>query len=236
VTDLSVPIDAVVGAVLALIHRWNLPQFLCNWQTLIGGVLALVAGYITVRAIRKQTATAVRLEQDRVANEVDALRKSLAVELRQQIPSALDVCNRLRERATSKSALPIPAWIVESLSRTPAPIIYSANAGKIGLLGGDAMNVVIIYTHLEIAREAATRLTTTSRTPDNFSRSTIHDIAEAFLKACEYARGMLPKLRTGDASHDATDEELVQKINAALAIPRPSTENPLPPWPGSPSA
>ena len=215
---------------------WHLStplDFFDHWQTLIGGGLALGAGYITVRAIRKQTATAVRLEQDRVNNEVDALRKSLAVELRQQIPSALDVSNRLRERAMSTSVQSNPTRIVERLSRMPAPIIYSANAGKIGLLGGDAMNVVIIYTHLEIARDAAIRLTTTYGTTDNISQSVILDIGEAFLEPCKYARSMLPKLRTGDTSHDATDEALIQKINDALAIPRPPIQNPLPPRPAS---
>ena len=66
---------------------------------------------------------------------------------------------------------PITARMVESLSRMPAPIIYSANAGKIGLLEGDAMDVVIVYTLLEGARGGADRLATTYRPPDNIGRA-----------------------------------------------------------------
>ena len=36
-------------------------------------------------------------------------------------------------------------------------------------------------------------------------------MAEAFLTACIDARGVLPKLRTGDPSHDAKDKALIQK-------------------------
>lgn len=205
------------------------PGFFDRWQTLIAGSFAILATLITVFFT-------LRTERRKADRELDALRKSLAVELRQQIPNALGVCNRLRERATSKSGLPITARIVESLSRTPSPILYSANAGKIGLLGGDAMNVVIIYTQLEFARDAINRLTTTYRPPDNISPVVVWGAGDAFLEPCKYARGILPKLRTGDPSHDATDEDLIQKINDAAAILKPSFENPLPPWPGSPSA
>jgi hypothetical protein len=77
-----------VDAILALIHRWNLPQFLYNWQTLIAGVLAFAAGFGTVvatmimarrqiKAAREQTEATVRLEQDRVASEALAFRVML---------------------------------------------------------------------------------------------------------------------------------------------------------------
>ncbi len=101
------------------------PGFFERWQTLIAGCFAIVATLITVFFT-------LRTERRKADHELEALRKSLAVELRQQIPNALGVCNRLRERATSKSGVPITNTIVESLSRTPSPILYSANAGKIG--------------------------------------------------------------------------------------------------------
>jgi hypothetical protein len=67
----------VTGFILALIHRWNLPQFLYNWQNLIAGGLALVAGLITVWVINKQIKTTVRLEQDRIASEASAFHAML---------------------------------------------------------------------------------------------------------------------------------------------------------------
>ena len=43
------------------------------------------------------------------------------------------------------------------------------------------------------------------------------ETADAFLAACNYAREVLPRLRTGDPSHDAKDEALIRKINDAIA-------------------
>jgi hypothetical protein len=40
----------VTGFILATIHRWNLPQFLYNWQTLIAGILAVLAAWRTILA------------------------------------------------------------------------------------------------------------------------------------------------------------------------------------------
>jgi hypothetical protein len=75
-----VSIDAAVGAILALIHRWNLAQFLYNWQTLIAGVLAVLAAWRTIRATvesanrevdaaQRQIETTIRLERLRAARE-----------------------------------------------------------------------------------------------------------------------------------------------------------------------
>ena len=211
-----------------------------HWQTVIAGVLAFAAGFGTVvatmiiarrqiaasreeadrviAATREQTETTVRLERERVLSEVDALRKSLAVELRLQIARAFGVYEGLRGLG-SKADEPITARMVESKSRMPAPIIYPANADKIGLLEGDAMDVVIVYTMLEGARDGAARLMT-FRTPDDLAPTVVLKTADVFLAACDHARGVLPRLRTGDASYDAQDEALIQKINAALAARR----------------
>ena len=189
----------------------TLLEALDRWQTIIAGLIALIAAIITVQVT-------LRVERGKADRELDALRKSLAVDLRQQIPRALAVYDSLR-RSSSKSDGPVTARMVESLSRMPAPIIYSANAGKLGLLEGDAMDVVIVYTLLESARDGAARLMT-SRTPDDLAPAVVLSTADAFLAACEYARGVLPRLRTGVASHDAKDEALTQQINAALAARR----------------
>jgi hypothetical protein len=212
-----------------------------HWQTVIAGVLAFVAGFGTVvatmiiarrqiaasreeadrviAATREQTHMTIRLERERVSSELDALRKSLAVELRQQIPRALAVYDSLK-RWSSKPGRQITARMVEHLSRMPAPIIFSASAGKIGLLEDDAMDVLIVYTLLEGARDGVDRLITTYGTPDDVAPVVVLAAANTFLGACEYARGVLPKLRTGVASHDAKDEALTQRINAALAARR----------------
>jgi len=180
-----------------------------HWQTVIAGFVALVAALITVWVT-------LRVERGKAEREVNALRKSLAVELRMQITRAADVYDGLRELASTAAARPITARMVESKSRMPAPIIYSANAGKIGLLEGDGMSVVLVYTLLEGGRDGAARLMT-SRTPDDITAVTVLSVADAFLTACQFALDLLPKLRTGVALHDATDEGLAQQVNTALA-------------------
>ena len=65
-------------------HYTNFWDWLDHWQTLIAGFLAFAAGVGTVvvamrviAATREQTATTVRLEQTRNANEVSAFRVML---------------------------------------------------------------------------------------------------------------------------------------------------------------
>jgi hypothetical protein len=53
-----------------------------HWQTVIAGLIALIAAIITVRVT-------LRVERGKADRELDALRRSIAVELRQHIATAL---------------------------------------------------------------------------------------------------------------------------------------------------
>jgi hypothetical protein len=138
-------------------HYSTIVDLIDHWQTLLAGLIALVAAIITV-------VVTLKVERRKVDRELEALRKSLAMELRQLIPGALRVHGSLAKLG-SKTDGPITARMVESLSRMPVPIVYPANAHKIGLLESDAMDVVIVYGLLEIARDGVGRLMT-YRTPD----------------------------------------------------------------------
>ena len=142
-------------------HYTTLVDFVDHWQTLIAGLIALIAAIITVFVT-------LRVERRKVDRELDALRKSLAIELRQLIPRALDAYASL-QKLGGKTDGSITARMVESLSRTPAPIVYPANAHKIGLLQEDAMDVVIVYGLVDVARDGVARLITSYRTPDDIS-------------------------------------------------------------------
>jgi hypothetical protein len=157
----------------------------------------------------------LRVERRASRREVDALRKSLAVELRLHIATALVVYDGLYGLGFMSNTS-ISAMMAESRSRMAAPIIYPANAGRIGLLGAEAMDVMIVYDLLETARNGAARMMTFG-TPDYIGTPVVMETADASLAACVFARGVLPKLRTGDPSHEATDEALIRKINDALA-------------------
>jgi hypothetical protein len=114
-------------------HYTTIVDFVDHWQTLLAGLIALIAAIITVFVT-------LRVERRKVDGEVDALRKSLAIELRQLIPRALGAHASL-QKLGSKADRPITARMVESLSRMPVSIVYPANAHKIGLLEEDAMDV-----------------------------------------------------------------------------------------------
>jgi hypothetical protein len=183
-------------------------DFVDHWQALIAGLLGFVAAIIVVRYTLK-------IERRKTQGELDALQKSLAVELRQHVGNALIAGKALKGLA--RGGHRITARMVESLVQVPAPIVYSASAAKIGLLGQDAMDVVIVYSLIEIGRSAATRLITSSRAPDDISAETVEATGTAFLTACRYARSVLPKLRTGVAEHDQKDAELIRRINEAIS-------------------
>lgn len=65
-------------------HCTTLVDFVYHWQTLLAGLIAMVAAIITV-------AVTLKVERRKVDRELDALHKSLAIELRQLIPRALAV-------------------------------------------------------------------------------------------------------------------------------------------------
>jgi hypothetical protein len=189
-------------------HYTTFWDWVDHWQTLIAGLIALLAALLAVWVT-------LRVERGKVDREIDALRKSLGVELRLQITTALLVYDGLYGLGFMSNA-PISGKMVESRSRMAAPIIYPANAGKIGLLGAEAMDVMFVHDLLETARNRAARLMA-SGTPDDISAPVVMETADAFLAACIIARSLLPKLRTGDPSHDAADEALRRKIDDNLA-------------------
>jgi len=184
-------------------HYTTICDLVDHWQTLIAGLIALLAAIITVRVT-------LNVEQRKVDREIDALRKSLAVELRQLVRRALGAHASL-QRVAQNSQGPITARTVESLTQLRAPVIYLANANKIGALGDDAMDVAIVYGLIEAARDSI-RLIGSSRDPDDINPAIVAQIASVLLEACKHARSVLPKIRTGVAAHENRDAELIKMI------------------------
>lgn len=193
-------------------------KLLTDWGSLIGGVFALIAGGTAYIGARQAAKMQVRVDERRDARDLDALRKALATELRQLVGQALAAHNSLKRLVTTATGdSPITARMVESSSYVAAAVVYPSSAPKIGLLGGnDAMDIVIIYNMIEIARTTTAGLMR-SRTPDNITPVTVATVADAFLKTCQYAQGVLPKFRTGFALHDDKDNALIQTITDTAA-------------------
>ncbi len=191
-------------------HFTTIVDLIDHWQALIAGLLGFAAAVIAV-------ILTLRIERRKLQREMDALQKSLAVELRQLVPNALGAAVALKKLAREHD--PITARMVESLARVPAPIVYPANVDKIGLLGSDAMDVVIVYSLIELGRSGTASLIN-SREPDDISPATVEMTAGVFLHACTYALSVLPKLRTGVAEHDQKDAELIRRIQMVAAAGR----------------
>jgi hypothetical protein len=194
-----------------LTEPWHYTTFLDlldRWQALIAGALGFAAAIGVVWIT-------LRIERRKLQRELNALRKSLAVELRQVVPRALGAGVALRDLAQSNQQ--ITARMVESYARIPTPMVYPAAADQIGLLGDDAMGVVIVYSLIELARSGIVSLIN-SRYPDNISPDTVAASAIPFFTACEYALSLLPKLKTGVAAHDRRDAELIKSIKTVLGI------------------
>jgi hypothetical protein len=189
-------------------HYTTVLDLIDHWQTFIAGAFALIAAAVTV-------GFTLRSEQRGVEREIDALRKSLGIEIRQLTLGAFGAANSLR--GLSANPGPITARMVEVLFNVRAPVIYNSNAFKIGLLEADAMDVVIFYGLLESARETVRRIGE-SREPDDIDRDIVLQLSTVLLGACECSGRLLPRMRTGVASHDDGDALLIQSINAASKI------------------
>ena len=207
------------------IQHSRVDEFLYDWQTLIAGVLALVAGIRhrcgdddiankqidasreeadrVIAATREQTETTVRLERERVSSEVDALRKSLAVEIRQYI----DILIKTREilRPFSGPEKPMQARDLRSVAVFPRPTVYPASADRIGLLGPLAVSVTSFYSTIERLNFTVRFLT---NDPEELvSRENIEKVASLLEQAC---RTSLPWL--SELSFDERDAEFRAKI------------------------
>lgn len=196
-------------------HYTTALDFLDHWQALLAGGLGFLAAIIAVRYT-------LRAERRRQNRELDALRKSLAVELRQVVPRAFGASNLLIKLAGSGQQ--ITARIIENYARVPRAVVYPAVAERIGLLGEQAMEVVIIYALYEIANSAAQSLIRNSRDPDNISADTVAATGLAFLNVCTYASSVLPNLKTGAAKYDLADAKVIRDIEEAEAKVAPLRE------------
>jgi hypothetical protein len=207
--DLGLPLDLT----------WY--KLLTDWGSLIGGGFAFIAGIVAylagrtqAKATREAAEMQVKADRRKHDQEVETLRNSLAIELRRILPQALGTHSSLKKRLPAQPGNPITASILESLVGVPAPIVYPAVADRIGLLQREAMDVVIVYSLIEIGRDATRRLVQ-HRTPDNLPSMNVAAIAEVFLQACLYSREVLPRLRTGVAFHDEKDTDLIKLITEA---------------------
>jgi hypothetical protein len=126
-------------------------KMLTDWGSFVGGLFALIAGAVAylagwLQARATRTAAIIQVEADRrkEERELETLRKSLAIEVRQLVGRALVAHDLLKKLSEGDGQ--ITAWMVEGYARIPPAVVYPGSAMKIGLLGGEeAMDVLIMY-------------------------------------------------------------------------------------------
>jgi hypothetical protein len=190
------------------IQHCKVAQFLYDWQTLIAGILAVLAAVGTIRATissanreieasqaqtavaQKQIETTVRLERERVSSEVDALRKSLAVEIRQYIDILFKTREILRRRSGPEK--PMRARDLRCVVAFHPPTVYPASADRIGLLGPLAVSVTSFYSTIERLNFTVRFLT---NDPEELvSRENIEEVASLLEQACRTSLPLLSEL------------------------------------------
>jgi len=113
------------------IQHSRVNQFLYDWQTVIAGVFALVAAGLAVRAARQ-----------RERREVEAIRLSLAVEIRRLVDILCQTHHGFGEHL-SQNLCPRADDVVKQTSRG-VPVVYPATADRVYLV--DPLgNVMMVY-------------------------------------------------------------------------------------------
>lgn len=183
--------------------------------TLIAGGLAYFAGWQQARATQRAAEMQIEAERNKQVRERETLRRSLAVELRQVIARSYGAHLSLA-KLTAQSCGQITARMVESSSSIPVPIVFPATADRVSLLESEATDTLIVYQLVEIARDGAGRLARYDM-PNDIPAALVGAVAEAFLQACLYSKGLLPILKTDVEEHRVKDSEMIEKIDEAAS-------------------
>ena len=69
-------------------HFTSVPDALDHWQTLVAGLIALAAAWLTIRATKRSADTTVRLDKERRAREASAFYAMLAEAMKRVIAEA----------------------------------------------------------------------------------------------------------------------------------------------------
>ena len=184
-------------------HFTTVIDLIDHWQSLLGGLLASGAAILVVWFTLKS-------ESRKTDRELAALRRSLGVEIRQRVVGALSAHRSLRRLAQTQNTQ-ITSRMIESLTFLPQPVVYPASADKIGLLGSQAMEIVIVYGLLEAVRDNVTRLLR-HRTPDDISPEIVAQTAGLLMVACKRGATLLPSLATQDTQIEQRDAQLIEMI------------------------
>ena len=160
------------------IQHWKAAQFLYDWQNLIAGVFALAAAFFALRAARRKE-----------RREAEAMRKSLAVEIRRLV----DILRQTHQAfiVAVQNDLSLTVCDVEKQTARGVPVVYPATADQVGLLGHVAPYVVTFYANLRDIEFAGRMSGGAAAAPRHVSPTALRDLADLIDKACQSALPLL---------------------------------------------
>jgi hypothetical protein len=181
--------------------------FLYDWQTLIAGLLAVGAAVGTV-------AMSEGYSRRRERAETDAIRASLAVEIRAFLSVLLeahDVLVKAERAAHAKTSN------IKTATDLPEPVVYRATADRIGRLGAIAPIVTSFYVALDrikivvrvVTDPPAPRSDIATEPSTYLDAIAIRQIANPFEQACRTSLPLLSQLPPSEG-----DDELRSRIAA----------------------
>jgi hypothetical protein len=179
-----------------------------HWQALLAGILGFTAAIIVV-------VVTLRSERRKAKRDLEALRLSLALEIRQSLTVARGTFRSLTKLAQKEDG-PITYRMVESVAQFQKPLIFPSVAANLGLMGPAAMEVLIFYSLVDIVRRATERLAT-YRTPDNISPIVIAGTANGLVVALQKGTSLITAFKTNEATIDDRDATLAAQIASDTA-------------------
>ena len=118
-----------------------------NWQTFAAGVLTVGAAFIAGVYALGAAFIAVRAARQQERREVEALRLSMAAEIRRLVDVMLQT-HEIFDRVSRTDQSLLADDVVKELSRG-TPVVYPGTADRVGLLGRFAPDVVTFYANLD---------------------------------------------------------------------------------------
>ena len=177
-----------------------------HWQTFAAGVLTVGAAFIADVFALGVAFIAVRAARQQERREVEALRLSLAVEIRRLVDVMLQT-HEIFERVSRTGQSLLADDVVKEISRH-TPVVFPAVAGRVGLLGFRvAPYLLTFYKNLEGIEHAGQM----AADPAGFVQpNELHALTKLIKDACR--QNVLPLL--SKLPRDKTDPEGKAKIEA----------------------
>lgn len=189
-----------------MIAPWHFTTWLDafdHWQSLLAGALGFTAAIFVV-------VLTLRSERRKADRDLEALRRSVGVEIRQSVAVALGTFQSLSKLAQKEDG-PITYRMVQSYALFQNALIFPAIADKIGLLGAQAMEVLIFYNLVDTVRRGVERLAN-YRTPDDISPIVVAGTANSLVPTLQQGCAVIAALPTKEPKTQERDATLAAQI------------------------